>query len=155
MEQTSLDGNGAAGAMHGTEEQAAADVVARCCWDNAIGKKRHMVVGWVAKNTWGVTKDLVTTFTKTLQRCQMQWKAVHWSCTREALAPHQSVNCKSPLLAEVLAWVRRCSASLGQTLRKCGGEGELQDSFQSTMCGSSNTVLKTVALMVNFCCAVA
>ena len=65
VEQASGDGERAAGAMQGTEERAAADVE-RGCWDNAIGERRHLVVGRVAKNHWGNTRDLVTTFTKTL-----------------------------------------------------------------------------------------
>ena len=52
VEQASVDGKGAAGAMQGTEEQAAADVE-RGCWDNAFGEKRHLVVGKVAKSTGG------------------------------------------------------------------------------------------------------
>ena len=65
VEQASGDGEGAAGAMQGTEERAAADVE-RGCWDNAIGERRHLVVGRVAKKHWGNTRDLVTTFTKTV-----------------------------------------------------------------------------------------
>ena len=33
---------------------------------NAFGDKRHLVVGKVAKNHWRNTRDLVTTFTKTV-----------------------------------------------------------------------------------------
>ena len=51
--------------MQGTEEQAAADVD-RGCRDNAFGDKRYLVVGKVAKNHWGDTRDLVTTITKTV-----------------------------------------------------------------------------------------
>ena len=51
--------------MPGTEEQAAADVE-RGCRDNASGDKRYLVVGKVAKNHWGDTRDLVTTITKTV-----------------------------------------------------------------------------------------
>ena len=49
---SSTDGEGTAGAMQGTEEQAAADVE-RGCRDNAFGDKRHLVVGKVAKSTGG------------------------------------------------------------------------------------------------------
>ena len=51
--------------MQGTEEQAAADVD-KGCRDNAFGEERHLVVGKVAKNHWGDTRDLVTTITKTV-----------------------------------------------------------------------------------------
>ena len=66
VEQSSSDGNGAAGEMHGTEEQSAADVVARCCWDNANGKKKTLGGGLGCQEHLGVTRDLVTTSTKTL-----------------------------------------------------------------------------------------
>ena len=65
VEQASGDGEGVAWAMHGIEERAAADLV-RGCWDNAFGERRHLVVGRVAKNHWGNTRDSVTTFTKTV-----------------------------------------------------------------------------------------
>ena len=65
VEQASVDGKGAAGAMPGTEEQATDDVE-RGCRDNAFGDKRYLVVGKVAKNHWGDTRDLVTTITKTV-----------------------------------------------------------------------------------------
>ena len=65
VELASVDGEEAAGAMQGIDERAAADVE-RGCWDNAIGERRHLVVGRVAKNHWGNTRDSVTTFTKTV-----------------------------------------------------------------------------------------
>ena len=52
-----------AGTMRGIEEQAAAGNEA--AGTTQLGKKRHLVVGMVAKNRWGLTRDLVTTFTKT------------------------------------------------------------------------------------------
>ena len=52
VEQASGDGGETAGAMQGTEEQAAADVE-QGCRDNAFGEERHLVVGKVAKSTGG------------------------------------------------------------------------------------------------------